>query len=153
VLATLLVGVLGVWVAQVLWGRPALSWDWFALAGPFSVMLSALSWNHYQLVLMPLFLLLFVRLTVDGRPGEWLGLVVAFLMASVIWSPYGNIVDAARGAPTNVKTTDFLQVYAQLAQYVVVLTAILWYARHPYRPGAADGAAGGDGVPLTPRAS
>jgi hypothetical protein len=147
VLVLILIGLLATWVAQSLRGRSALSWDWFAFICPFSVMLSALSWPHYQIVLAPLFLLLFVRLTEDGAFGEWLGLVIAFVMASLIWAPFGNIVDGLTNRPENVNTTNFLQVYAQFAQYVLILTGTLWYARHRYpfgreRGAAVDGASG-----------
>lgn len=133
VLVLLLIALLALWVAQSLRGRSALSWDLFAFTGPFSVMLSALSWSHYQLILAPLFLLVFVRLTQDGTLGEWLGLAIAFVMASLMWAPYGNIVDGLRDLPESVSTTSFLQVYAQFAQYVLILTGTLWYSRHRHQ--------------------
>lgn len=153
VLALMLVALLAAWVAQSLRGRSALSWDLFAFICPFSVMLSALSWPHYQIMLAPLFLLVFVRLTEDGSPGEWLGLVIAFVMASLIWAPFGNIVDGLRNLPENLKTTNFLQVYAQFAQYVLILTGALWYARHRHAFGRERDTAvdGSSAVPSGPR--
>lgn len=47
-----------------------------------------------------------------------------------MWAPYGNLIDGLRGVPENPGTTSFLEVYAELAQYVLVLTAALWYAQH-----------------------
>jgi hypothetical protein len=141
VLVLLLIALLAMWVAQSLRGRPALSWDWFAFICPFSVMLSALSWPHYQIVLAPLFLLVLVRLTEDGTPGEWVGLAIAFVMASLMWAPFGNIADGLRDLRENVQTTNFLQTYAQFAQYVLIVTGTLWYARHRHPLGRERGAA------------
>jgi hypothetical protein len=132
ILALVLVGVLALWVVQSLRGRSALSWDLFAFACPFSVMLSALSWPHYQIMLAPLFLLLVVRLHEDGTTGEWLGFLIAFAMASLIWAPFGNVIDGLRNLPENPQTTNFVEVYAQFAQYLLILTGALWYTRHRY---------------------
>lgn len=128
------VGLLAVWVIQALRNRSPLSWEVFAFAGPLSVMLSALAWPHYQIMLAPLFILLVVRLAEDGRPGEWIGLVVAFALASVIWAPFGNLLDGIRNLPEHQQTTTFLEQYAQLAQYVLILTALVWYGRHEAFP-------------------
>jgi hypothetical protein len=158
ILVLILIALLAAWVAQSLRGRSALSWDWFAFICPFSVMLGALSWPHYQITLAPLFLLVLVRLTEDGSPGEWLGLAIAFVLASLIWAPFGNIVDALRGRPENLQTTSFLEVYAQFAQYVLILTGAFWYARHRQRfnrgPGpAVDGSGGIRRPPASVRAN
>jgi Glycosyltransferase family 87 len=125
-----LIVLLGLWVAQVLRSRAALSWDSFAFVCAFSIMLSPLSWAHYQVMLLPLFVLTLVRLTEDGSLAGWVGLTVAFVLASLMWAPYGNLIDGLRGVPENPRTTSFLEVYGQLAQYVLVLTAALWYAQH-----------------------
>jgi hypothetical protein len=141
VLVLMLIALLALWVAQALRGRSALSWDWFAFICVFSIMVSPLSWPHYQIMLAPLFLLVLVRLTEDGSPGEWLGFVIAFVMASLMWEPYGNIIDGLRNVQEHVHTTNFLQVYAQLAQYVLLLTGAFWYARRRYPLGRERGAA------------
>jgi hypothetical protein len=132
-----LVLFLGLFVAQALRGRSLLSWDWFCFLCPFAVLLSALSWAHYQIMLAPLLLLLFVRLCEDGSWAEWAGLIAAFVLASLLLAPFGNLVDAIRGQPENLQTTNFLDTCAQFAQYVVVLTATFWYARHPLPPARA----------------
>jgi hypothetical protein len=125
-----LIAWLGLWVAQVLRGRGALSWDTFAFVCAISIMLSPLSWAHYQVMLLPLFVLMLVRMTEDGSVAGWIGLTIAFVLASLMWAPYGNLVDGLRAAPENPSTTSFLEVYAELAQYVLVLTGALWYAQH-----------------------
>jgi Glycosyltransferase family 87 len=127
-----MVALLGAWVIDALRGRSASSWELFAFACPLSVMLSPLAWSHYQIMLAPLFLLLLVRFARDGASfGAWAGLAVAFVLASIMWEPYGTIISSIRGQPANPLQPTFVEQYAQLAQYVLVLTGILWFARHP----------------------
>ena len=127
-----LVALLGLWVIDALRGRRADSWELFAFTCPLSVMLSPLAWSHYQIMLAPLFLLLLVRFAGDGASlGAWAGLAVAFVLASIMWEPYGTIISSIRGQPANPLQPTFVEQYAQLAQYVLVLTGILWFSRHP----------------------
>jgi hypothetical protein len=103
-------------------------------ACPFSIMLSALSWAHYQVMLAPLFLLLFYRFTTEGaRLGEWVGLIAAFTLASLMWMPYGTLWSELGGSSSTSGdgATTFIEQYSALAQYIVVITGIVWYARHP----------------------
>jgi hypothetical protein len=127
-----LIALLGLLVVGALRGRAALSWEVFAFACPFSIMLSALAWAHYQVMLLPLFLLLFTRFVTEGaRPGEWAALVVAFVLASLMWDPYGTLVSTLQGdGQASLASTTFLEQYSQLAQYVVIITGVVWYSRH-----------------------
>jgi hypothetical protein len=128
----LAVGLLGMWVINALRGRSVRSWEALAFTLPLSVMLSPLGWSHYQVVLAPLFVLLLVRFTREGASfSAWAGLATAFGLASLLWLPYGTLVGAARGlASGHVETRSDLstiETVAQFAQYVLILTGVLWY--------------------------
>jgi hypothetical protein len=130
--------LLGIWVVEALRGRGWLSWELFAFTCPLSVMLSPLAWSHYQILLAPLFVLLLVRFTREGAVfGAWAGLAVAFLLASLVWRPYGTVIGAIRGVVSNKVETqhEFFAIasVAQFAQYVLVLTGIIWYGQRGQR--------------------
>jgi hypothetical protein len=134
VCVTGLILLFGLFAVAALRGRSARSWEVFAFACPFSIMLSALSWAHYQVMLAPLFLLLFYRFTTEGaRLGEWVGLIAAFTLASLMWMPYGTLWSELGGSSSTSGdgATTFIEQYSALAQYIVVITGIVWYARHP----------------------
>jgi hypothetical protein len=126
------VALLGLWVVTALRHRSPLGWELFAFTCALSVMLGPLAWSHYQIMLAPLFVLLFVGLVTSGAgPGAVAGLLAAFVLASLIWQPYGTLIGAVHdvtggsgGGPTELS---FLEGFAQFAQYVLVLTGVLWY--------------------------
>jgi Glycosyltransferase family 87 len=123
------VALLGLWIIDVLRGRSGTSWEVLAFTLPLSVMLSSLAWSHYQIMLAPLFFLLFVRFATEGASfGPWAGLLLAFVLASLMWEPYGTIVSSIRGKPASPLQPTFLEEFAQFSQYVLVLAGILWYA-------------------------
>jgi hypothetical protein len=110
-------------------------------------MTSPFEWTHYQVMLAPLFLLLVFRFVREGAGfGEWAGLALAFLLASLIWQPYGTlagtlqrITGGAResyypfsGAPAQT----FQEGVAQFAQYILVMAGAVWYASRRPRPSA-----------------
>jgi len=110
-------------------------------------MLSPFEWTHYQVMLAPLFLLLLLRFAREGASfGEWWGLALAFLLASLIWEPYGTlagtiqrITGGAResyNALGNGPELTFQEGVSQFAQYILVVTGTLWYARR--RPKQSD---------------
>jgi hypothetical protein len=123
--------LLGAWVVDALRGRAAVSWEVFAFTCPLSVMLGPLAWSHYQVMLAPLFFLLFFQFAREGASvGAWAGLMVALVLASLIWQPYGSIIGAIRsvtGAAETRHEPAFLEGLAQFAQYVLVITGVLWY--------------------------
>jgi hypothetical protein len=96
-------------------------------------MVSPIAWSHYQVMLAPLFVLLVVRFT-TVRTGAifWVGLAAAYVLASLIWTPYGTITTVAHlRIPTRVESTSSpLANLAQYSQYVLVVTGALWYRRH-----------------------
>lgn len=135
------VALIGAWVIEALRGHGVrwLSWEMFAFTMPLSVMLSPLAWSHYQIMLAPLFLLLLVRFTREGAgAGSWAGLVVAFLLASLLWQPFGTSVGAVRKLVSGkVETQQDLfavEAVAQFAQYVLMITGALWYAQRRRLP-------------------
>jgi hypothetical protein len=130
--------LLGAWVVRALRGRAATSWEVFAFACPLSAMVSPLEWTHYQILLAPLFVLLLVRFAREGASfGAWAGLLAAFVLASLIWQPYGSIVSAAKGifSPQAQHEPTTLEALAQFAQYILILTGVLWYMQRRRAPG------------------
>jgi Glycosyltransferase family 87 len=130
------VAVLAAWIVSSLRGRGVSSWETFAFTCPLSVMVSPLAWAHYQVMLAPLFVLLLVRFTRDGAgPIAWAGLAGAFVLASLMWLPYGTLPDAARQLLSGhtvprgqvIGDENGLATAAQGAQYLLILTGVLWY--------------------------
>lgn len=131
--------LLGAWVISALRGHSILGWEAFAFICALSAMTSPWEWNHYQLLLVPLFLLLLVRFVRDGAGvGSWLGLAVAFVLASLIWEPYGTLVGTVRQALTGrhqnynvllqTPGVTFQEGIAEFAQYVLIISGALWFS-------------------------
>jgi hypothetical protein len=146
-----LVALLAIWTTESLRGRQLTSWDAFAFIAAFSVMISPIGWSHYQLMLAPLLVVLVVGMSRDGASvGDWLGLALAFVLASLVWRPYGTLSGTvhtlvAQGAlpPDDPGSGAAVPVEAlsQCAQYVLIVTGILWYMRSPSRvPGRSPNA-------------
>lgn len=127
----LLLGALTVWILRE---RSLIDWETLAFTCPLSVMVSPLAWTHYQIALVPLFVLLLVRLDQEGaHPLYWLGLATAFALASLMWKPYGTIIGGLGGLfgyHESLDASENVAQVAQLAQYVLLGTALIWYARH-----------------------
>jgi Glycosyltransferase family 87 len=126
------VALLGAWVVDALRGRSMKSWEVFAFSCAISTMVSPIAWSHYQIMLAPLFVLLFVGFVTNGATiGTWAGLVVSFVLASLMWQPFGTSVGALRhlvdGAAQTQRALFSIAAVAQFAQYVLVLTGIIWY--------------------------
>jgi hypothetical protein len=134
VVAWAAVAVLAVWVVRTLRCYDTASWESFALACAFSIMVSPIAWSHYGVMLAPLFVLLIVRFTtVRTEAVFWLGLVVAYVLASLIWTPYGNLINVFHWRlPSFVGGNPYPLItnLAQYSQYILVVTATLWYRRH-----------------------
>jgi hypothetical protein len=138
VAATAAVLLICLWVADALRGRSAKSWEVFAFVCPLSVMFSSVEWTHYQIMLAPLFALLLFRFVREGASiGEWAGLVIALVLASLIFapyhgSPYGSIFAAIKGVVGTAgppREPTLVEGVAQFAQYVLILTGVVWYFR------------------------
>jgi hypothetical protein len=138
------VALLGAWVVDSLRGRDATSWETFCFACPLSVMLSPLAWSHYQIVLAPLFVLLLVRFSLGGASvSVWAGLLVAFVLASVDWQPYGTLIGSARALVSTKAQTQHdlfsVEAVAQFAQYVLVISGVIWYVARQGNTSEAKG--------------
>jgi len=125
---------LAVWVVRALHGYDTASWECFAFTCVFSTMASSIDWSHYQVMLAPLIVLLVVRFsTVRTHALYWFGLLVAFVLASLTWSPYGAITDALQLHFRSTYQTNphpLVANIAQYSQYILIVTATLWYRRH-----------------------
>jgi hypothetical protein len=95
-------------------------------------MVSPIAWSHYQIMLAPLFVLLLVRFSREGASaGAWAGLAVAFALASLMWQPYGTLIGAVKDVFTGGTQSEHalltVEQFAQFAQYILILTGVLWY--------------------------
>jgi hypothetical protein len=129
-----LVVLLGAWIFDAIRNRDALSWEVFAFGCAISTMISPIAWSHYQIMLAPLFLLLLVRFTTEGASvGTWAGLLAAFLLASLMWQPFGNVVSAilgvAPGSAPALRQLSLVEEIAQFAQYILIVTGVMWFLR------------------------
>jgi hypothetical protein len=132
------VALLSAWVVDALRGRSALSWELFAFTCAISTMVSPIAWSHYQIMLAPLFVLLFVRFATEGAAvGTWTGLILSFLLASLMWQPFGTSIGALRhvidGSAQTQRVVFSVAAVAQFAQYVLVFTGIIWYLQNRSR--------------------
>jgi hypothetical protein len=126
------VALLGGWVADALRDRRMVSWEVFAFTCAISTMISPIAWTHYQVMLAPLFVLLLVRFATEGASfATWSGLVVAFVLASLMWQPFGTSIGSLRhlidGAAQTQRALFSIASVAEFAQYVLVFTGIVWY--------------------------
>jgi len=140
ILAGCVVVLLGAWVVLALRGHSILSWEVFAFVCALSAMTGPFEWPHYQVMLAPLFLVLVIAFNGGGASaGEWLGLAFAFVLASLLLEPYGTVYGTLRHVFTGVTETHnslsgapeltFQEGIAQYAQYVLIVTGVLWYVR------------------------
>ena len=131
--------LLAAWVFDSLRGRGGLSWASFAFICALSAMTSPFEWTHYQVMLAPLFVLLFFNFSREGAgPGAWAGLAVALVLASMLWEPYGTLFGTVRHILTGTREIHkaiispreerFQEGIAQFAQYILVITGALWYS-------------------------
>jgi hypothetical protein len=131
--------LLGLWVIDALRAYRVRSWEVFAFVAALSAMLSPLAWTHYQIMLAPLFFLLLFRFSREGAGvGSWAGLAVAFVLASLLWQPFGTSISAIHGlfsggAPAAHQPV-FAEGFAQFAQYILVLTGLIFCATHGPAP-------------------
>jgi hypothetical protein len=126
------VALLAGWVADALRGRKMISWEVFAFTCAISPMVSPIAWSHYQIMLAPLFVLLFVKFVTEGASiATWSGLIVSFVLASLMWQPFGTSIGAVRhiidGAAQTQRALFSIASVAQFAQYTLVITGIIWY--------------------------
>lgn len=80
---------------SVSWAKPN-SWTLFAIGCALSLFTSPEEWVHYWILLVPLFLVLVREFQHPPRaPLLWCGLGAGFLLAELVWRPYGTLLSAA----------------------------------------------------------
>jgi hypothetical protein len=82
----------------------------------------------------PMFVLLVVRFTTTKTELIfWIGLIVAYALASLMLTPYGTTIDVLQlhlPLGQHLKSHPFITNIAQYSQYVLLVTANVWYQRH-----------------------
>lgn len=115
-------------------GLPGRSWELFALACVFSPMVSPIAWSHYQVLLAPLMLVLFWHFVRErARWTMWLWLAAAYALAMAFWQPYGTLPGWIReqviGQDESQRILVAVAGVAQFSQYVLLVTACVWFAK------------------------
>lgn len=134
--ALVTVAVLGVAVlaAILLSHRPGKPWAIFAFVCVLSPMLSTIAWSHYQLLLIPMFLLLaYEFMTTGADVVDWTFLLVGYALAELVWQPFGTVLGIFRHLFTGRAETPLIEinvfVVAAFAQFVVLAAGFMWLKR------------------------
>jgi Glycosyltransferase family 87 len=119
---------------DLLRGLPERSWESFAAACLLSPMISPIAWSHYQVMLFPLMLVLFVGFVKQRATFSlWLLLAGAYALAMLFWQPYGSLPGKVRELVVGYEEPQRILVsvagVAQFAQYVLIIAAAVWWAR------------------------
>ncbi len=136
-----LLALAGAWTVPALRGYGVRSWQAFGFVAVFSSMGSTIDWNHYGVLMAPLFVVLVVDMS-GGRASavDWIGLALAFGLASLVWRPYGTmpgnlhtLLRTGHLPPLDgfVITAAPIEAIAQCGQYVLVAVGLIWYSRRP----------------------
>ena len=113
------------------------SWEVFAFSLVLSTLVGPISWSHYQVLLLPMFVLLACQFGQErASPVLWLTLGYAFILASLVQRPLELTVPGAlRLLITGRLETwdDVLQVLmlSQFAPYLLYGAAFSWFSRKP----------------------
>ena len=118
---------------DVIRGHPGRSWVIFGFACLLSPMVSPIAWSHYQILLLPMFVLLAVEFALRGASMiQWLSVAAAYLLAELTWRPLGTLVGAFRylfsGQRENIQNMYHVMAVAEFAQYVLLIAALIWFA-------------------------
>ncbi len=100
---------------------PEGDWETFAAACFFSPMIGPIDWNHYGVLMAPLFLLLAYQFWREGAPRSmWIGLAAALVLSDLVWDPLASLAGAS------VPLLDLLYTAGQFGQYFLLLVWIRW---------------------------
>lgn len=133
------VALLALLFSDLLRGAAGRTWEWFAVAVALSPMVSPIAWSHYQVLLAPLLVVLFVRfLRERERLSTWGFLLAGYVLTMLVWQPYGTLpgkvgellFDNPRTQQQLIAATGV----AQFAQYFVLFAAALHFTRRPPAP-------------------
>jgi hypothetical protein len=116
--------------------RPGRSWAIFAFVCMLSPMLSPIAWSHYQILLAPMFLLLsYEYVTAGAGAVNWVISAAAYLLAELTLRPFGTLPGLVRtwltGKPEPVSLLFNILEFAALAQFVLLVAALIWFSRVP----------------------
>ncbi|UTI65060.1 DUF2029 domain-containing protein [Paraconexibacter antarcticus] len=133
------VGLLALLFADLLRHAAGRAWEWFAVAVALSPMVSPIAWSHYQVLLAPLLVVLFVRFLGEReRLSTWGFLLAAYALTMLVWQPYGTLPgklgELLAGNDRTQQQLIAAAGVAQFAQYVLLFAAALHFTRRP--PGA-----------------
>lgn len=119
--------------AALLRRRPPTTWMVFAVACATSPLFSPIAWSHYQLLLMPLFIVLMLEFQRTGAPVALrLGLATAYGLAMLIWRPSlslpGAVLRLLDGGRVTRDAGTHMMTVSMLAQYALLIVALAWLA-------------------------
>lgn len=96
-------------------------WEVFAAACFLSILIGPIDWAHYGLLMGPMFLVLAYQFWRDQAPiAMWIGLVVAYGLADLVWDPLSSQLGAS------IPLERLLYTVGQLSQYALLLVWIVW---------------------------
>jgi hypothetical protein len=112
--------------------EPGRSWEVFAFACLLSPMISPIAWSHYQVMLLPMFLLLAIQLTEQRGPWTlWAGLLGALCLAELVWRPAmslpGALDSVFGGGAEDIQSSFRVMSIAMFSQYLLYMTALVWF--------------------------
>ncbi len=136
-----LVGLMAIAAHESVRDRPGTSWAVFAYACLLSPLVGAITWHHYFILLVPMFLVLAHGFAEESAGAPWwLLLAAAYLLAEVVVPPAGTLSGLVAGWLTGAEPDRVAilrdQALTQLTPYVLFATAFGWLART--RGGAAE---------------
>lgn len=121
VLVAILVAIVGWLMIRRLTDSVEDGWEMFAAACLLSPLIGPIDWNHYGLLMGPLFLLLAYQFWRDAAPRAlWVGLAAAFFFSELVWDPLASIAGAS------VPLLQLLYTAGQFGQYFLLLAWIRW---------------------------
>jgi len=132
--------LLGVVVALLLANEslrrsPGKSWEIFAFALLFSTLVGPISWSHYQVLLLPMFVLLAYEFSLEGAGSAfWIALVFAYVLACLTQRPLEFTVPGAlralfTGRPERWADVTQTLALSQFAPYFLYAAALGWFNR------------------------
>lgn len=117
--------------------RPGTSWEVFAFALLISTLAGPISWSHYQVLLLPMFILLACQFSLEqASPSFWIALLFAYVLASLVQRPLdltvpGALRVLATGQRESWEGVIQVLMLSQFAPYFLYLAAVGWFFRKP----------------------
>ena len=131
--ATLAVLILILVANRVLADRPGTSWEVFGLACLLSPMVGPVAWAHYQIVELPLLVLLMCQFLETKAPWWWWALLAgAYVLSDLLLRPLddsvpGALLRLATGQHETPADMWAVMAVSQFGQYILCGTALAWF--------------------------